>query len=226
MSITPSDHSKTAMKPPLKYIIFLAPFIVGCSTEPPKVVDGIPVTKAELQSAKIAQNKRLQWESAFLSIYTKPLINGLHVFHVNVGHNSPKMLDRAVREVRENKHDRTQLSGELALLREVNQKLANDCSQMLGEMKGIQSRPHSTPQQQKELLREIKLLADRVGFAKIQNEQALQATKQVQADMVSSGWGEKELKACHAEIEQIETRKMKLTQILNRIAEERKGVST
>lgn len=211
-----------------RFILMMVPAalcIVGCSTKPPMVLDGIPVTKAELQSAKIAQEKRLKMESVFLSIYAKPLINGLRVFHVNVGHNSPKMLEQAVREVRENKHDRIQLSSELALIRQANQKLANDCSQLLGEMDGVKGRPRSTFEQQKELLREIKLLTDRVGFAQTQNEQTLQATIHFQADMVSSGRDKNELKACRSEIEQMEFRKKKLTQMLSQLAEERKGVS-
>jgi hypothetical protein len=212
---------------PLHKIIIVpaALFIAGCSIKPPASVDGIPVTKAELQSVKIAQEKRQRWESTFLSIYANPLINGLHVLHIDVGHNSPKLLERAVREVRENKHDRMQLSSELALVREANQKLANDCAQMLSEMDGIQGRPHSTPEQQKELLQEIKRLTDRVGFTKTQNDQALLATKQVQADLASSGRDENELKACRSEIKLMESRKKKLTQMLSQLAEERKGVS-
>jgi chromosome segregation ATPase len=193
---------------------------------PPKVVDGIPVTKAELQAAKIAQNKRIQWEEVFLSIYAKPLINGLHVVHINVGHNSPKMLERAVREVRENKQHRTQLSGELAQVREVNQKLAADCSQMLGELDGIKGRPHSTPQLRRELLKEIKSLKDRVGFASKQNEQALQATKHIQAVMVSSGQDQKELRAMRAESEQMIARIQQLQQAIHQLTLARQGVTT
>ncbi|MEI6534991.1 MAG: hypothetical protein WCN98_06605 [Verrucomicrobiaceae bacterium] len=186
---------------------------------PPPTVDGVPLTGVELQAAQIARYGELgEFGYGLTPLKLQGQVNGVP---------ASKRMTEAVRKFRQTKGESVSLTQEINEAREHNQKLAAHCTELLREVDALSGKPHSTLDQRKDVLEQIKQQMSRMDYAGKQTDQAIRANGKILASVKSSGAGhDKEMKDLQAQIQSLQSEKTMLAEKNAKLAQMHKEISS